>query len=420
MRSMSCHLLAISSALALLTGCGSTYSLKEFTPASNRTSAALVDIKQRAIFTGQSTKANAPMIVCAEPSPDAMSSLASEFAADAKLKEALTATLAFSQQESSAFVGLRTQTIQLLRDGMYRLCEGYLSGALSQADFAWLSRRYQRNMVALLTIEQLTRVAQVPTMALLAQGSASAARSTAAVRAEIEGIDMAIAALDKQKAALDAAKVEADKLPDGDAKKAKLKAIGDQQAAVDTQLGTEKAVREALLERLKSPQGVTVAGSTSAVLVADAADDRTTIGATVATEIGKLTMEVLNQDDLGTMCFQVMEGTRTMSDMSMQDKCRSLLEQRVKRDEGAVRVQEAVQRALLRLGDKDPELLVQAVAQKGKGGAVIAGVDTGPVAARAHPPTLLGEPLHVLQGKTLLAIDPKTLDRLLDMATPKQ
>lgn len=150
----------------LISGC-ETLSLKEFAPNNDGPKSAFIDIKQRAVLIGKPTGAannKAELVFCAEPSPDAISSLATEFAADAKYKDALAATLGFSQQEAASFVGLRTQTIQLLRDGMFRLCEGYLGGALSPSDFAWLSRRYQRNMVALLTIEQLTRVAQVPTI----------------------------------------------------------------------------------------------------------------------------------------------------------------------------------------------------------------------------------------------------------------
>ncbi len=127
--------------LPLLAACQTTYSLKEFKPDSGGPASAFVDIKQRAVLvgklrTGEGQSAKDVLAYCAEPSPDALSAFSAELSADAKYKQTVEAALAFAQREASSFVGLRTQTIQLLRDGMYRLCEGYLSGALTKADFA--------------------------------------------------------------------------------------------------------------------------------------------------------------------------------------------------------------------------------------------------------------------------------------------
>ena len=57
--------------------------------------------------------------------------------------------------EAAANIGLRTQTIQTLRDGFYRVCEAYMNG-LSQEQYSIMLRRFQTNMIALLAIEQLT------------------------------------------------------------------------------------------------------------------------------------------------------------------------------------------------------------------------------------------------------------------------
>jgi len=120
-------------------------------------------------------------IICTEPSPDAILVLSSAFAGSAganitrRDSTAIAAqlNLAMSRIESGGYVGLQTQTIQLLRDGMYRLCEGYAAGALSAGDFKKLQRRYQSVMLALLAIEQITG-AVAPGQALIS-GSASAA-----------------------------------------------------------------------------------------------------------------------------------------------------------------------------------------------------------------------------------------------------
>ena len=132
---------------------------------------AMVDIKQRAVIAsthkvttkkGEEEITTSKVIVCAEPSPDSLSAYAAELSAEASIPDKAALQLAGALQESASFVGLRTQSIQLLRDSMYRLCEGYMSGALDRAQYEILVRRYQKYMVALLGIEQLTGVVRAP------------------------------------------------------------------------------------------------------------------------------------------------------------------------------------------------------------------------------------------------------------------
>jgi hypothetical protein len=85
--------------------------------------------------------------VCAEPSPDALSALATTVGLSlSNADRDYTANFALS--EAGGSIGLRTQSIQLIRDSMYRLCEGYLSGALNEVAFETLHRRFQSSMVA--------------------------------------------------------------------------------------------------------------------------------------------------------------------------------------------------------------------------------------------------------------------------------
>jgi hypothetical protein len=70
--------------------------------------------------------------------------------------------------ENSAFVGLRTQSIQLLRDQFFRACEAYLNRAASAGEYNFLIRRYQKQTAALLAIEQLTSTVSVPAAAVSA------------------------------------------------------------------------------------------------------------------------------------------------------------------------------------------------------------------------------------------------------------
>lgn len=293
-----------------LSGCGTSYSLKEFSPVEGGPKSAFIDIKQRAVLSAP--RADKTLVMCAEPSPDAMSSFASELALDARYKDAVAATLALSQQEAASFVGLRTQTIQLLRDGMYRLCEGYMSSALTSADYAWLSRRYQRNMVALLTIEQLTRVAQVPAIAHASQGLASASRAVTAVQSDLAELNRTRTKLEEEKTKIDADLKAAQDLPDADpTKKVKVdaatKLVNEKKAAI----AEIDELKGALLEGLRTAKGLLASGSTTVQIVsAGVVDAQANRSNEVAKEIGKLTAMVLNQDDLPTLCFQLITGER--------------------------------------------------------------------------------------------------------------
>jgi hypothetical protein len=158
----------------LLSGCGA----QEFffnkdvslTPGHGQMS----DIKQRGVFVqSRPDSEGVPSpVVCAEPSPDAMSAVAASLAARADISDSGSGAFASSVNESVASVGLRTQTIQLLRDGFYRMCEGYMSGALTGEDYSIMQRRYQANMLALLAIEQLTGTVRAPAVALDTSSSA--------------------------------------------------------------------------------------------------------------------------------------------------------------------------------------------------------------------------------------------------------
>ena len=143
------------------------------------------------------------VFVCAEPSPDAMASLAYELAAKGGYPEKASGELAFAMQDGAAFTGIRTQSIQLLRDFGYRLCESYLSGAISAPQYDLLMRRFQKNTVALLAIEQLTGAIKAPPIALTTSGRAEATKSLSEQRAEREKVSDRITALETEKTAVD-------------------------------------------------------------------------------------------------------------------------------------------------------------------------------------------------------------------------
>jgi hypothetical protein len=150
---------------ALVTlGCANLQSIHHRFDAYDSHESVAIDVKQRVVLVGRNRDQG--WVACAEPSPDALTVIGSALALEATTPEQIQARLAGATAESGASIGLRTQTIQLLRDSMHRLCEGYMNGALSWDDFQQLQRRYQDSMVALLAIEQLTG-ATTPRQAVL-------------------------------------------------------------------------------------------------------------------------------------------------------------------------------------------------------------------------------------------------------------
>jgi hypothetical protein len=109
-----------------------------------------LDAKQRVVF------AKAFGAICAEPSPDALSAFANSLGAGVSVPQQGAGSLALALQESAGSIGLRTQSIQLLRDSLYRTCEAYYSRAINSAQLMELHMRFQDVMVGILAIEQLT------------------------------------------------------------------------------------------------------------------------------------------------------------------------------------------------------------------------------------------------------------------------
>lgn len=160
-------------------------------------SGVLIDIKQRAILVGKTSRdGKESTIVCAEPSPDALSAYAAELAAKVDRPELFAAQLTAGTQEGASFVGLRTSTIQLLRDSMYRLCEAHLNGAIDKNSYNFQLRKYQRQLVALLAIEQLTGAQRVSASGIETRSAAQIARDLKALQAESNDLKQSIDAID--------------------------------------------------------------------------------------------------------------------------------------------------------------------------------------------------------------------------------
>ncbi len=120
----------------------------------SRGKAIHLDIKQRLVMSRPySTN---PDVFCAEPSPDALSAVASAVGAGASVATKGSASIAQAFTEGAAMVGLRTQSITLMRDQMFRVCEAYYNGQLTRYQVMTLLTRGQDLTAAIVAIEQLT------------------------------------------------------------------------------------------------------------------------------------------------------------------------------------------------------------------------------------------------------------------------
>lgn len=172
----------LPSIFLLLAGCNNSppYYLQTVDLSKNSVS---MDAKQRLILVGQR---DGHSVVCAEPSPDALSSFASALAANANVSAkgavpglggiadpTVGGGLASASAEQAAYIGARNATIQMLRDGLYRACEAYLNNTIDGFGYGLILANYGRLMGGLLMVEGLTRPQPVPPVIVSAAASTS-------------------------------------------------------------------------------------------------------------------------------------------------------------------------------------------------------------------------------------------------------
>jgi len=116
-----------------------------------------MDARQRVLLvTQEGGDEKTKHVVCAEPSPDAMVAVSKAFEAQASVAGKGNVGIGASSAEALGKLAVRSQTVQLLRDGLYRACEAYLNGAISNNDYNKIMRGYDVAMVTLLAVESLS------------------------------------------------------------------------------------------------------------------------------------------------------------------------------------------------------------------------------------------------------------------------
>lgn len=145
----------------LISGCTGTH-YRSFTLDSSPRTSLSVDARQRMILT---TDRGGPegnkRVVCAEPSPDAFTAASLSAALNAKVgPEQIGGGL--SHAETAGALGMRTQTIQLLRDGLYRACEAYMNGVIEDQEYRKIISAYDELLITLVAVEGLTQQVRIP------------------------------------------------------------------------------------------------------------------------------------------------------------------------------------------------------------------------------------------------------------------
>ena len=109
-----------------------------------------LDAKQRLVLV------NSLGQYCAEPSPDALVAYAASLGIGVTDPNKMGGSVGQALQSSAASIGLRTQSITLMRDALYRICEAHLNGSIDEAQATLMLRRSQDLTAVIVAVEQLT------------------------------------------------------------------------------------------------------------------------------------------------------------------------------------------------------------------------------------------------------------------------
>jgi len=331
--------------LLVLTGCSanhySIYRHQSVDPPSITT----VDAKQRAILAAAPKSGSSVNILrfCAEPSPDVFAVIAQAVSGGASfgqsgdpktIQAALNAAFSSSEQGSSI---PRTQTTNMLREVMYRTCERYLSGGISDIELSLQAVRDQRLIVSILAIEQLTGVVTPKPVVIgaSANGSGGSSGADAAIRLDDQNkvVQQKVDALKKKQAAYEdvngaakdceaIAKAVADKKEDGLSQTLKDKRQKCETASAEFDTAKkEKAAAEDHYTKLASvasgggvPVGV---GSAVMVPVAEGGLDggQSTAIAQVASAVKDIVAGTFKQDEFLFLCLKVLKGDDSLGEL---------------------------------------------------------------------------------------------------------
>jgi hypothetical protein len=341
----------------VLAGCSANHNTAFRHQSITGSSVTLIDAKQRAIYSRFAGSGNAEIQrFCAEPSPDVFSVVAQAFSggvnfgktADPKaLEVALNA--AFNSAEQGSTIP-RTQTINMLREMMFRTCERYLSGGINELELPLQAIRDQRLMVSILAIEQLTGAVTAKPVVIGASASGSSGSSGAEAALRLDDLQKDLQAKKtaegKKQAAYDELNGEskdcqaiatavagnkADGLSEAlKTKRPKCEAASSELAKAKTDR-TEAATHYAKIAEVASAGGIPVSVNTALMTpVAGGGLDRAHSSdvAEVAAAVRAIVSDTFDQDEFLFMCLKIIGGSSDKAS-TIQDNCVSYIKSKV-------------------------------------------------------------------------------------------
>ncbi len=347
-------------AVALLWGCGANNNSIFRTTDADDNDIILVDAKQRGILT-QTVRMREDdgfrqqrIIACAEPSPDVFSVLSAALTTSATIDlssgDSAAGELATAISEAGGSIGLRTQTIQVLRDMMFRLCERYYNNAITGDEFEQQAARDQRLIASVLAIEQLTGAVVPAPVTVFAAAEVDTGESLVAAQKLLDEERAKLAELEatasKSREAADAAKnsyetklkarEEGDTtISDSDLEALKNQADTTENTAVDDRKRAEEAqANVAALEARRDAARVTAAtgsaaGQTGEVVYQSTLDQHTADA--ISDAVVNIVALVFEDDEVARSCIKKLNELEDARDLNQF--CQTYLNEKRKLDE---------------------------------------------------------------------------------------
>lgn len=303
-----------------------------------------VDAKQRHLVSvfrpeldteGGIDPAKSKRIICAEPSPDVFSVYSAALEANAGKAEELQAALKLATGETGATIGLRTESIQLLRDAMYRLCEAYAADGIEKKDYVSLLSKYQKSMVSLIAIAQLTGAVRPPQIVISNQAQLESSQKLYEAKTELAKAQGQLKTYQtEQKSLVDKVTASEKELGDSYEKKCpngaaaepadkekceKHKTLLAQKLTKDSEIVVAAKNVQEWQKVLDGEQARVALGNTSSVSqfpVANAAVDSETMIA-VARTVKEMTSDVFMDDAVQT-CLELVKQVPTGTDSTIK------------------------------------------------------------------------------------------------------
>ena len=187
----------MAAAMTALAGCANLNSINHrFDIPDDSPHAITVDARQRGIIsnnvriiegTGDNAREVERLTICAEQYPDVYTVLGGALGGSFSLIPAdpspqLQAAVNGAFNETGSGIQ-RTQTVNILREMMFRTCERFMNGGIDREELSVQAARDVRAMVSILAIEQLTGLL-TPDPTVISSQNSSTALSGAVVMAE--------------------------------------------------------------------------------------------------------------------------------------------------------------------------------------------------------------------------------------------